>query len=174
MKIAICDDCQNDIEYLKRIILECGICPENEFTRDERESIQSLVETAVTTVIGIVDTTMGVFLTLFLYVLNQDPKYLLPQITQGISDIGRVQRRELIKRTQNAVILKIGERAISNYQNSTMIEPAAICENWNLKEIDNPITAYGEPYYDGVFFSYENNMQEILDVLDKILNEAIN
>lgn len=28
MKIAICDDCQNDIEYLKRIILECGICPE--------------------------------------------------------------------------------------------------------------------------------------------------
>lgn len=146
----------------------------NEFTGDERESIQSLVETTVTTVIGIVDTTTGVLLTFLLYVLNQDPKYLLPQITQGISDIGRVQRRELIKRTQNAVILKIGERAISNYQNSTMIEPAAICEKWNLKEIDNTITAYGEPYYDGVFFSYENNMQEILDVLDKILNEAIN
>lgn len=147
------------------------------FIEDEKESLQSLAESEVSTALGVLNTTAGVFLTLVLLVLNQDSNDLLPEIANGINDQAKVLSKSMIKRTKYPVILKIGEAITfdpdeGNGGWNTKPIAAARCEKWDLSNKDNPITALGESYYDGNFFCSENNMQDILDLLNDILGNA--
>lgn len=115
---------------------------DNKLTKDEKEFIQSCTETSITTAIGISYTATGVYLTIALFILNQDPKYLLPEIADSIMKEGEVINSSYIKQTKYPIILKIGDKLIIDYEGNRDLKTSAICEKWTLKET-KPIKAWG-------------------------------